>query len=276
MRRIGLVNVAEILLLLILSGCTSSSLTSTQSSPIPSNGQQASGQGSLLTETLTPSSVSTSASTLTSTGSVAVAVSPNITATVTPTHTNQLEWWGVFLNDIAIDKTQNFFACLAIIVGAWAAYYKFLKGRIFRPRIDLSVQGSLISKSKIPLMQITAKIKNTGLSKVRLSDVTVDVWSSKEPIANSFREVIWEHIDCYPMFGDAWIEPGESIEDQTLVPLIKANLNSATEKQEGPTAYKVRLKAVTPKQKRTATRIVTKEPSKNQSPQSPVEGSSDE
>jgi hypothetical protein len=113
-----------------------------------------------------------------------------------------------------------------IIVGGLWAYYKFFKGRTFRPRLELSVSGKTFRSEKLTHLMATGQIKNVGLSKLGLSQKgTALRILSKEPIQSKAAPAIveWKHLVTLTIFENhQWIEPGETIADELLLVLGNA------------------------------------------------------
>jgi hypothetical protein len=64
----------------------------------------------------------------------------------------------------------NFATSGAVIVGGIWAYFKFLRGRTFSRRAELSVTPSINESAGLLYLSVTIKIKNTGLSKLTLNE----------------------------------------------------------------------------------------------------------
>jgi hypothetical protein len=116
---------------------------------------------------------------------------------------------------------QSLTAAAAIAVGAVWSYFKFVKDRIYRPRLDVSFQADPTALANDSALLITLAVKNIGTSKVGLlqrgtglrvsvADPTVDAFT--EPVFRScgVHEVLREH---------AWIESSETVRHDLLVPL---------------------------------------------------------
>ena len=55
---------------------------------------------------------------------------------------------------------ETFLKILAIIFGAAWAYYHYFRGRTYRPRLELSVKGSLFSHEGVDYTIATVKLHN--------------------------------------------------------------------------------------------------------------------
>jgi hypothetical protein len=113
----------------------------------------------------------------------------------------------------------------AIIIGGAWTYYKFFKGRTYKPRLQCEVHGSIEAHSGQSLLKITINAKNVGLSKVLFDKrATVLQLYPGLPIETSPSQPFslgWsDHPAVFDVFTEhAAIEPTESIQDQVLVEL---------------------------------------------------------
>lgn len=113
----------------------------------------------------------------------------------------------------------------AIVLGAGWGYAKFVRGRTFRPRGKLDVEATLDHLQADVFLIVSVSMKNEGLGRIRLepdmSLIRVDAlladdwvpgatarWREEKPIM--ITAVFHKH---------GWIEPGETIADQVLLPL---------------------------------------------------------
>jgi hypothetical protein len=112
---------------------------------------------------------------------------------------------------------------LGLIIGGMWAYYKFFKGRTFRPRLELSVAGKAWHSKNVTHLTASAEIKNVGLSKLELSQEgsALRIFSHALTKPEGTPAVVeWERLITLPVFEKhKWIEPGETISDQMLMAL---------------------------------------------------------
>jgi hypothetical protein len=112
-----------------------------------------------------------------------------------------------------------------VVAGIWA-YAKFVKGRVFQPRLETSVRASSQVRDNVITLAISFSAKNVGLSRV---DITQDGSglrvSISEPVTpDAMVAVPWTHKGTYAIFTrHGWIEPGESIFEEKLVSLPAGN-----------------------------------------------------
>lgn len=106
----------------------------------------------------------------------------------------------------------------AVIVGGIWAYYKFFRGRTFRPRLELEISGRASEAKGHTNVLISVQLKNVGLSKVAISQEgsAIRVFATDSTKTDGVAE--WQRAITVGVFEKhSWIEPGETITDQALV-----------------------------------------------------------
>jgi hypothetical protein len=106
----------------------------------------------------------------------------------------------------------------AVIVGGIWAYYKFFRGRTFRPRLELAISGRASEAKGHTNVLIAVQLKNVGLSKVAISQEgsAIRVFASDPTKTDGVAE--WQRAITVGVFEKhGWIEPGETITDQALI-----------------------------------------------------------
>jgi hypothetical protein len=127
---------------------------------------------------------------------------------------------------------------LAIVVGGVWAYFKFIRGHTFRQRGEFQITASLVTCGCETALKVVATFRNTGLSKIVLSEdkgsvyvfrVTKDEWPQ---LAN----ISWgQHLKLARIFEeDEEVDAQESIADQVLLPLT-----TERDRLHLPVAYRV-------------------------------------
>jgi hypothetical protein len=115
-----------------------------------------------------------------------------------------------------------------VIAGLWA-YFKFISGRVFRPRLEPNVSGKAVKKGEFIYAYVEAKLKNVDLSKVDIKQEGTAVSINCAPVGWP-REVMnpeWDREGTFPIFqAHDWIEPGELIGDDQLIVLPGAEWTS--------------------------------------------------
>jgi hypothetical protein len=117
-------------------------------------------------------------------------------------------------------------ATLGIILGLIGGYFHYFRGRTYKSRLDIGVQGESVLKDQVIYLRISAYAKNVGLSKTNTSKgvSTVRVWSCKSKDDNSESEMEEKRIGTYQIFEKhELIEPGETIDDHLLIPVPYEN-----------------------------------------------------
>jgi hypothetical protein len=126
------------------------------------------------------------------------------------------------LSYLTIDDWNKLLQSVAIVVGGVAAYFKWFRGRIYRPRLETVVGGSLKTGAGQFLL-VSVRTKNVGLSEVRIEQEgsAVRIFSSKPPSSSAkAKNVAWERHGTFPIYEEhGWIESNETIEHQRLVQL---------------------------------------------------------
>ena len=119
------------------------------------------------------------------------------------------------------DGIQKAFTALGVLVGGIWTYYKFVKGRIRKPRLDITVSGTLILIDQQEYLKIAVKVKNVGLTNVKIENTTSIEVSTLDYYPPPFvRNARWVSQITLPLLtAHSRIEPGEPVEDVFLVSL---------------------------------------------------------
>jgi hypothetical protein len=122
-----------------------------------------------------------------------------------------------------LDVVDKVTKILALLIGGGWAYLNYVRGRTFNKRLELKISGKRAQKKGVTLLSGTAQIKNVGLSKFPIEQKgTAILFFDLKPSASVKRlaETAEERVGVREVFKDhAWIEPGETIEDNFLVQL---------------------------------------------------------
>jgi hypothetical protein len=130
-----------------------------------------------------------------------------------------IDWGKLWENiDNGTSSLEHLATVIGLIIGGIWVYYKFFKGRTFEPRLELSVNGKIVSNNDLNLVIASLQIKNVGLSQVRFQQESnlVRFSSYTAPTAIAVAErVNWNWLKTYNVFErHQWVEPGETIDDQ--------------------------------------------------------------
>ncbi len=105
-----------------------------------------------------------------------------------------------------------------VVAGVWA-YFNFIRSRRYYPRMELGLLGEIRSKDKARFLIPRITLKNIGNSQIALvqkgSGFKIFFATGEVTPAGELLWLNGEH--TYEMFTDhVWIEPGESIFDETV------------------------------------------------------------
>jgi hypothetical protein len=118
---------------------------------------------------------------------------------------------------------QSIVAAVALVVGGLFAYFKFFKGRVYRPRVDMTIEPVVLATGVGQTLVCHLKVKNIGTSKVtvehegtslKITPGDLNVQAYEEP---SWRE---RELLAYEVFPThSWVESGETIFHDVAVAL---------------------------------------------------------
>jgi hypothetical protein len=127
--------------------------------------------------------------------------------------------------DKIFDIFSKLLTMIALVLGAIVAYFKFVKGRIYRPRIEPAITGKFAEVNGISFVLIEIILKNVGTSKISLDqssglDICLDE-IRKLPVNPAERLPIetaeWQEPKSFKVFQDhKWIESGETIREEKM------------------------------------------------------------
>lgn len=122
--------------------------------------------------------------------------------------------------DAAAQAASNIATALAVLVGGTWAYLKFVLGRTFKYRAELSTHSKFIEQSGTFFVFVRVSIKNSGAAKIPLDREMQVIRLFGCVKAEPPLELDWQHITTVNIFQDhAWIEPGETISDEVALPV---------------------------------------------------------
>ncbi len=120
-----------------------------------------------------------------------------------------------------LEVIEKFTTILVLGLGGFGAYYKFLRGRIFKPRLQLGTGGKVVRDGAVTCLMVTMQIKNVGVSAVEFNNkgTLINVFSygpdyyEPEP-----HLAMWQPVDSFRIFeSQEWIESGEIVNDALLI-----------------------------------------------------------
>lgn len=116
---------------------------------------------------------------------------------------------------------------LALIVGGIWAYYKFIKGRIYRPRLEITIDPEWRTLEEGRVLEVTVAVKNIGSSFVRLlhKGTGLETYPMSTPQPPPPRlSTSWDDGPVLPLLTDhMWIEPGETISDDLMLRNVESS-----------------------------------------------------
>jgi hypothetical protein len=119
-----------------------------------------------------------------------------------------------------VDAALHAVQIAALVVGAAWAYYKFVRGRIFHRRAEVTLEASLLDVESSRAIRARATLKNTGSADIPFLAKGLKISSLREGDVNDKGHPQWREMVTVPVFADhGWIESQETISDETLVPI---------------------------------------------------------
>ncbi len=124
-----------------------------------------------------------------------------------------------------VETAKNICEILAILVGAAWTYLNYFRGRIYKPRLECSVEASIERHSGHSFLKAIVTIRNIGLSKVPIQQrgTGLLIYSANmQDRPPSFPiEVLWgEPVAAFGVFsGKNGVEPSEPMSESVMVAL---------------------------------------------------------
>jgi hypothetical protein len=118
------------------------------------------------------------------------------------------------LSDVktVVDIVGTIVTAAAVVVGAVWAYYRFIKDRTYRPRLDVSMAAGWMNVDGRRLLLARVRVKNIGASVVHLLQQGTGVRVSSLDGAHVTGAAHWSPGRVYRVFDKhKWIEPGETV-----------------------------------------------------------------
>jgi hypothetical protein len=136
----------------------------------------------------------------------------------------------------AVSAGASVAQALAVVVAGGFAYFKFIRGRTFRPRTTIELAGHLVAVGDGLAAHVSVSIQNAGASRLVLSGDHVqllevhgaDAYVWNDAVASNDGVVLWSEgserlVDLLSFEGrkvGGWpLEPGEHFFRELLVPL---------------------------------------------------------
>lgn len=111
-------------------------------------------------------------------------------------------------------------AAALIVAGIWA-YFRFVKDRTYRPKLDVTLSGAWLDLDGVHHLHARVVVANIGGTAVELVQVgTGLVVSGLAPAVQGKRRRSWRQVTKQAVFDEhGWIEPQERISDDVLLDL---------------------------------------------------------
>lgn len=117
------------------------------------------------------------------------------------------------------EVADHFVTSAAVLVGGIWAYLKFVRGRTFAHRAELSVSLTLARSVGSHYLCAAVSLKNTGLSKLKLNQdmKAIRLFGVRDPNVDHIDTEEWERV-CTRRILDQheWLESQETVEDTIL------------------------------------------------------------
>lgn len=120
---------------------------------------------------------------------------------------------------VITDIAGTIVTAAAVIIGAFWAYFRFIRDRTYRPRLEVSMTGAWTTVSGQRLLHVRVTVKNIGASVVRLLQEGTGLRVQRiGELPGDVRTVAWEGAKVFVIFAEhAWIEPSEAVSDTLLM-----------------------------------------------------------
>jgi hypothetical protein len=131
------------------------------------------------------------------------------------------------------DVVQNVVTTLGIAIGGLWAYVRFVRDRVRRPKLEMSLAGEILAAdASDAYIRVQCSLKNVGLLKTSITHggggSGVGVFQPIiGPLGSALATVIWADEPttvCEVLALHDWIEPGETITDWALVRIPAADV----------------------------------------------------
>jgi hypothetical protein len=119
------------------------------------------------------------------------------------------------------DTTQAFATAGGIVVGGVFAYYKFVKDRIYRPRVDLDIQAGAVELGDGRFLKCAVIMRNRGATRIKIDrDATALLVAPERRPDSDFQVMRWmkdEGAVVGVFENHSWLESTETVRDEVLV-----------------------------------------------------------
>jgi hypothetical protein len=133
---------------------------------------------------------------------------------------------------LVLDGANKAVASAAFLVGGIWAYYKFIRGRVYRPRLEPTIAVRAFQRTAHDYLVASISLKNVGTSKVEIKQEgsALRVFCTPLRVEAPPQVTEWKRVATLPVFeAHAWIESTETIEDTPLIYLPPEQLAAKLE-----------------------------------------------
>lgn len=120
----------------------------------------------------------------------------------------------------SVELVEKIATIAALVIGGIWAYFNYIKGRIYRPRLRTEINGKVVIDNGQIYLHITSTITNLGNSVVELQQKGsgIRILGHDRSKVSSVQSATWKRLATYPVFDKhGWLEAKETIEDERLV-----------------------------------------------------------
>jgi len=124
------------------------------------------------------------------------------------------------IKDIVEIGSKIITALATILAGGWA-YYRFVKGRVFKPRLTLTASARRLRIQGTEYVLSTIQLSNVGLSRIDIDGATLRVCSLSGravPELVTVPKRVWLDTSKV-LLAHSWIESGEVLREENLLTL---------------------------------------------------------
>jgi hypothetical protein len=117
-----------------------------------------------------------------------------------------------------VSKTTTTIA--TVMAGGWA-YYRFVKGRVFTPRLTIDMSSYRLRVDKANYVFVELTVSNVGLSKIEIKSANLRI-SKLSDVANAETNLSssQEWLKTVPaLLAHSWIESGEILKEEIIIAL---------------------------------------------------------
>jgi len=126
-----------------------------------------------------------------------------------------------------IKNAQALATVAGIVIGGLWAYFNYFRGRVNRPRFEITLCGHHIEGKDIRCIIAQHSIKNVGLSKVDISHEgsgLIVSFYNKDTYVPDIHSVDWDELAVFSVLEEHhWIEPGETVNESRMIALPLAD-----------------------------------------------------